>query len=94
MFIGRCYYTKKWLFYFLLLLNAKREEKDKKAGNRSNKAGKQSNRKERGYGKTVTDPEQLEAFQELEDHPNVGTGTVNQEEKASSTIFHKNPKKI
>ena len=77
VFIGRCYYTKKWLFYFLLLLNARKEKKDKKIGNQSTQTGEQSNRKQRGYGKTVTDPEQLEACPELEDHPNVGTHYIN-----------------
>lgn len=66
---GRFYYTKKWLFYLLLLLNERRKQQEKQKLNQSGKDGTQSSRKERGYGKTVKDPEHLEACSKLEDHP-------------------------
>ena len=70
---GKFYYLKKWAFYLLLLLNARRGKHHarKEKEDQSDKAETQSSRKQRGYGMTIADPDDLEACNKLEDHPDV-----------------------
>ena len=60
---GRFYYTKKWIFRILLLLNSRKKAQT----DVSNEEG----RKNRGYGRSITDPMLIDFCQPLEDHPDV-----------------------
>ncbi|XP_060601185.1 putative phosphoenolpyruvate synthase isoform X3 [Ruditapes philippinarum] len=58
---GRFYYTKKWIFRILLVINSHKKTKISD--------GNTSERKNRGYGRTITDISSLDFCQPLESHP-------------------------
>lgn len=59
---GRLYYTKKWIFHILLFINSRRTK-------HKDNTSVQKDRTQRGYGKSVQDPQLLDLCQPLENHP-------------------------